>query len=144
MKLLDNKKLRMTYDVLETLQAGLELQGYEVKSLRKKLGSLDGSKVIIRGGEAFLVGSYIPAYQPANTPKSYDEHRTRRLLLNKEEIARLASEEQKTGLTLHPISLYNSHNLIKCEVAICKKLQKHDKRDKVKEEIERREIRLRE
>jgi tmRNA-binding protein len=56
----------------------------------------------------------------------------------------LAAEEQKTGLTLHPISLYNSHNLIKCEVAICKKLQKHDKRDKVKEEIERREIRLRE
>jgi SsrA-binding protein len=83
MKLVENKKLRLVYDVVDTLQAGLELQGYEVKSLRQKLGSLDGSKVIVRGGEAFLVGSYIPAYQPANTPKSYDEHRTRRLLLKK-------------------------------------------------------------
>ncbi|MEN9337798.1 MAG: hypothetical protein RIQ41_112 [Candidatus Parcubacteria bacterium] len=143
MKLVENKKLRLVYSVLETYQAGMELEGHEVKSLRKKLGNLDGSKIIIRGGEAFLVGSYIPPYQPANTPKSYDEHRTRRLLLSKEEIRRLASDEEK-GLTLHPISLYNSHNLIKCDVGVCKKLQKHDKRDKVKEEIERREVRLRE
>lgn len=143
MKLVENKKLRMTYDVIDTYQAGIELEGYEVKSLRARLGSLDGSKVIIRGGEAFLVGSYIPAYQPANTPKSYDDHRTRRLLLKKEELYSLAAKEE-SGLTLHPISLYNAHNLIKCEVAVCKKLQKHDKRDKVKEEIERREIRLRE
>jgi SsrA-binding protein len=143
MKLVENKKLRMVYDILETIPAGIELEGHEVKSLRAKLGSLDGSKVIIRGGEAFLVGSYIPPYQPANTPKSYDDHRTRRLLLKKEELYTLASKEE-TGLTLHPISLYNSHNLIKCDVAVCKKLQKHDKRDKVKEEIERREIRLRE
>mgnify|MGYP003441876459 FL=1 len=143
MKLVENKKLRMTYTVLDTYQAGIELEGNEVKSIRKKLGSLDGSKVIIRGGEAFLVGSYIPPYQPANTPTSYDEHRTRRLLLTKEEIKRLAIEEEK-GLTLHPISLYSFNNLIKCDVGVCKKLQQHDKRDKVKEHIERREIRLRE
>ena len=144
MKLVENKKLRLAYDVLHTYQAGMELEGHEVKSLRQKLGSLDGSKVIIRGGEAYLVGSYIPPYQPANTPKSYDEHRTRRLLLNKAELFELAQEEGKTGLTLHPISLYNTHNLIKCDIAVCKKLQKHDKRDKVKEQIDRREMRLRE
>lgn len=143
MKLVENKKLRLVYDVIDTYQAGIELEGHEVKSLRQKLGSLDGSKVIIRGGEAFLVGSYIPPYQPANTPKSYDEHRTRRLLLKKEELRVLAGKEE-TGLTLHPISLYNSHNLIKCDIAVCKKLQKHDKRAKVKEEIDRREMRLRE
>lgn len=143
MKLVENKKLRMVYDVIDTYQAGVELLGPEVKSLRQKLGSLDGSKIIIRGGEAFLVGSYIPPYQPANTPKSYDEHRTRRLLLKKEEVFMLAGKEE-AGLTLHPISLYNSHNLIKCDVAVCKKLQKHDKRDKVKEQIDRREMRLRE
>ncbi|MEZ0209099.1 MAG: SsrA-binding protein [Candidatus Paceibacterota bacterium] len=143
MKLVENKKLRMVYDVLDTYSAGIELEGGEVKSLRKKLGSLDGSKVIVRGGEAFLVGSYIPPYQPANTPKSYDEHRTRRLLLNKEEIGILAGKEE-SGLTLQPISLYNKGNLIKCDIGVCKKLQKHDKRVKVKEEIERREIRLRE
>ena len=131
----------MTYEVTETFQAGIELEGYEVKSLRQKLGSLDGSKVIIRGGEAFLVGSYIPPYQPANTPKSYDEHRTRKLLFNKAEIQRLANEEEKKTLTLHPISLYTKNNLVKCEVALCKKLQKHDKRENIKKDIARRELR---
>lgn len=141
MKLIENKKLTMNYTVLETFSAGMELSGSEVKALRSRLGSLDGSKVIVRGGEAFLVGSYIPPYQPANTPKSYDEHRTRRLLLNKSEIAELAQLEEKNDLTLHPISLYSKNNLIKCDVAVCKKLQKHDKRDKLKEEISRRELR---
>lgn len=141
MKLIENKKLRMTYDVIDTYQAGMELEGHEVKSLRNKLGSLDGSKVIIRGGEAFLVGSYIPPYQPANTPKSYDEHRTRRLLLKKDEIAKLAVIEEKKDLTLHPISLYIKNNLVKCEVALCKKLQKHDKRENIKKDIARRELR---
>lgn len=144
MKLVENKKLRLTYTVLDTYQAGLELAGYEVKSLRAKLGSLDGSKVIIRGGEAFLVGAYIPPYQPANTPKSYDDRRTRKLLLHKDEIAQLAQDEETGTLTIHPISLYNKNNLIKCEIGTCKKLQKHDKRDKVKEAIDRREMRLRE
>jgi SsrA-binding protein len=143
MKLVENKKLRMVYNVIDTYSAGVELEGGEVKALRQKLGSLDGSKVIIRGGEAFLVGSYIPPYQPANTPKSYDEHRTRRLLLTKEELFKLVQEEQNKDLTLHPISLYIKNNLIKCDIALCKKLQKHDKREKVKEEISRRETRLR-
>lgn len=134
----------MVYTVSETYQAGIELEGFEVKALRKHLGSLDGSKVIIRGGEAFLVGAYIPPYQPANTPKSYDEHRTRRLLLTKEEIAFLAQSEEKSDLTLHPISLYTKGSFIKCDVGVCKKLQKHDKREKVKEEISRREMRLKE
>ena len=140
MKLVENKKLRMTYDVQETYQTGIELEGHEVKSLRLKLGSLEGSKVIVRGGEAFLVGAYIPPYQPANTPKSYDEHRTRRLLLRKEEIARLAQEEEQ-GLTIHPISLYTIKNLVKCEIGVCKKLQKHDKRETIKKDIARRELR---
>lgn len=132
----------MNYEVMDTFQAGIELEGHEVKSLRNKLGSLDGSKVIVRGGEAFLVGSYIPPYQPANTSKSYDEHRNRKLLLNKNELQKLADEEEKKTLTIHPISLYTKNNLVKCEVALCKKLQKHDKREKVKEEISRREMRL--
>lgn len=141
MKLVENKKLRLTYTVIETYQAGIELEGFEVKALRGHLGSLEGSKVIIRGGEAFLVGAHIPAYQPANTPTSYDEHRTRKLLLTKSEIALLAQEEQKKDLTLHPISLYTKGSFIKCDIAVCKKLQKFDKREKVKEEISRRELR---
>lgn len=144
MTLVENKKLRLTYSVMETIQAGIELEGYEVKALRQKLGSLEGSKVLVRGGEAYLVGAYVPPYQPANTPKSYDEHRTRRLLLTKEEIASLAHTEDQKGLTIHAISLYTKGTFIKCDIALCKKLEKHDKREKVKEEISRREMRLRE
>lgn len=144
MKLVENKKLRLTYTVLETLQAGIELEGGEVKSLRNKLGSLDGSKVIVRGGEAFVVGMYIPPYQPANTRASYDEHRTRRLLLTKDQIVQFYQYEETQGLTIHPISLYLKNNLIKCELAVCKKLQKHDKREKVKQQISEREMKLRE
>lgn len=143
MKLVENKKLRLTYEVLDTYSSGIELEGFEVKALRQKLGSLEGSKVIVRGGEAFLVGAYIPPYQPANTPKSYDEHRTRRLLLTKEELHKLAAEEEKDNLTIHPISLYTNKNLVKCEVAVCKKLQKHDKRENIKKDIARRELRAR-
>lgn len=141
MKLVVNKKLTLTYSILETFETGIELLGHEVKSLRAHLGSLDGAKVIIRGGEAFLVGSYIPPYQPNNTEKGYDPHRTRRLLLSKEEIMTLVRKEESTNLTMHPVSCYTKKNLIKCEVALCKKLQKHDKRESIKKDIARREQR---
>ena len=110
-----------------------------MKALRNKQASLEGAKVIIRGGEAFLVGVYIAPYQAANTPKSYDPYRTRKLLLKKSEVMELYNLEQSKTLTLHPNSLYSTHNLIKCEVALCKKLQKHDKRESIKKDIARRE-----
>lgn len=141
MKLVDSKKLHLTYVITDTKEAGIELVGFEVKSLRKKQGSLDGAKIIVRGGEAFLVGAYIPAYQPANTPKSYDPYRTRRLLLTKEEIFDLYATEQAKTLTLAPHSLYLKGNLIKCEVAICKKKDVRDKREDIKKDISRRELR---
>ncbi|MFA5132160.1 MAG: SsrA-binding protein [Candidatus Paceibacterota bacterium] len=141
MKLVINKKLHLTHVILETFEAGVELFGFEVKSLRGKQGSLEGGKVIVRGGEAFLVGVYIPPFQPANTDKSYDPYRTRRLLLKKSEIVDLYANEQSKTLTLHPNSLYSVHNLIKCEVAVCKKKDSHDKREDIKKDIARRELR---
>lgn len=141
MRLVDNKKLGMTYTVTDTIQAGIELFGFEVKSLRQKLGSLDGARVIIRGSEAFLIGSYIPPYQTANTPKSYDPYRTRRLLLSKAEINKLGGLEQTKTLTLVPNSLYLTKNLVKCGVALCKKKNAGDKRENIKKDIARRELR---
>lgn len=141
MKLVENKKIGMTYVITETIQAGMELFGFEVKSLRQKLGSLEGSRVIVRGGEVFLVGSYIPPYQAANTPKSYDPYRTRRLLLTKAEIERLHGTEKAKTLTLVPSSLYLSKNLVKCGVALCKKKNTNDKREDIKRDIARRELR---
>jgi len=141
MKLIESKKLHLTHIITESFEAGMELFGFEVKALRKKLGSLNGAKVLIRGGEAFVVGVYIPAYQPANTPKSYDPYRTRRLLLKKSEVMELYNREQTKTLTLAPNSLYSTHNLIKCEVAVCKKKDSRDKREDIKKDISRRELR---
>jgi SsrA-binding protein len=141
MRLLESKKLHLTYVISDTKEAGIELFGFEVKSLRKKQGSLEGAKVIVRGGEAFLVGAYIPPFQPANTPKSYDSYRTRKLLLNKAEIFDLYNLEQSKTLTLAPHSLYLKNNLIKCSIAVCKKKNSQDKREDIKKDISKRELR---
>ena len=141
MKLVESKKLHLTYVITEAIEAGIELFGFEVKSLRAKLGSLDGAKVIVRGGEAFLVGAYIPPFQPANTPKSYDPYRVRKLLLTTTEIYDLYALEQAKNLTLAPHSLYLKNNLIKCEVAVCTKKNREDKREDIKKDISRRETR---
>ena len=140
MKLVLNKKWGLNYEIKEIIQAGIELFGFEVKSLRGKQGSLDGGRVIIRGGEAFLIGSFIPAYQPANTPKSYDPQRTRKLLLNKSEMEKIIRDEESQNLTTIPISLYLKGGLVKCEIALCKKKRKGDKRENIKKEISRREL----
>lgn len=141
MKLIESKKLHLTYVITDTYEAGIELFGFEVKALRAKQASLEGAKVLIRGGEAFLVGVYIAPYQAANTPKSYDPYRTRKLLFKKSELMELYSHEQSKTLTLAPNSLYSTHNLIKCEVAVCKKKDSKDKREDIKKDIARRELR---
>ena len=141
MRLIENKKLHLTYVLTDTYEAGVELFGYEVKALRNKLGSLEGAKVIVRGGEAYVVGMYIPPYQPGNTPKSYDPYRTRRLLLKKSELFDLYEIEKVKTLTLAPHSLYLKNNLIKCEISLCKKKQGSDKRENIKKDIAKREAR---
>lgn len=144
MKLIENKKLHLTHVITSTYEAGVELLGHEVKSLRNHQGSLDGSKVIIRGNEAFLVGAYIAPYQPKNTDGAYDPYRTRKLLLSKGELHELYEDEMSKTLTLHPISLYTKGNLVKCEVAVCKKKEKRDKRESIKKDIARRELKTHE
>lgn len=140
MNLVESKKLHLTYTITDTLEGGIELFGFEVKSLRKKLGSLEGAKIIVRGGEAFLVGAYIPPYQASNTPKSYDPYRTRKLLINKTQIVDLYEIEKQKTLTLAPHSLYLKNNLIKCEISFCKKKNTNDKREAIKKNIAKREI----
>ncbi len=133
MALIKNKKVHFDFEILKTFEAGLELLGYEVKSLRSKQGSLEGSHVVVRGDEAFLVGATIPPYQAANTPKSYDAERTRKLLLNKKELGELSDAESQRGLTIAPISVYNKGRNLKLEIAIAKGKKKRDKREVIKE-----------
>ncbi|MDO8566522.1 MAG: SsrA-binding protein SmpB [bacterium] len=132
MTLVEYKKATLKYAPIESFAAGLELTGQEVKSLRNKLGSLDGARVVVRGGEAFIVGMTIPAYQVANAPKKYDPERARRLLLTKKEIAYLYAAESKKGLTIIPLEVYNSKRLIKTRIAIVRGKKKEDRREDLK------------
>lgn len=132
MLLIEYKKARLKYAVIETYQAGLELSGTEVKALRAKTGSLDGSHVVVRGGEAYLVGATIPPYQVANTKKGYDPERTRRLLLSKKELHDLAKMEDKKGLTIVPLEVYTNGRLLKIRIAIVRGKGKGDKREDLK------------
>ena len=102
-----------------------------MKALRAKMGSLDGSRVLVRGGEAYLVGMTIPPYQPKNTPDTYVPDHTRRLLLSKKEIAELADAEAKKGLTIVPLEVYNNRYL-KVRIAIVRGKGKGDKREDMK------------
>ena len=86
-KYLRNKKATFNYEIVDTMSAGIQLQGFEVKAIKKNVGgSLEGSYVIIKDGEAFLVGAHIPEYQSGNTPSGYDSRRPRKLLLTKKEL----------------------------------------------------------
>ncbi len=137
----ENRKARFDYEVLEKYEAGIELLGTEVKSVRSGRMSLEGAFIIIRGGEAYLINSNIPPYQVNNTEKGYDPLRNRRLLLTKKEINELAGSEKNKSLTIVPISVYNKGRKIKMEVALVKGKKKFDKRETIKKRETDRELR---
>lgn len=139
--LIENKKATFNYEILEKFEAGVELFGYEVKSLRNKRGSLDGSYVGIRGNEAFLLGADIPPYQPRNRLEDYDSRRARRLLLSKSEIKTLIGKEKSKGLTLVPLSVYTKGRYIKVSIAVVRGKKKFDKRESIKKRDTEREVR---
>lgn len=141
MTLAENKKAFFDYEILERFEAGIELLGLEVKSLRAHGASLEGTHAIIRGGEAFLIQMNIPPFQVANTPKDYDPIRTRKLLLNKAELHQLANLEGGRGLTIVPIKVYNKGRLVKVEIAVAKGKKQFDKRQSIKKRESDRESR---
>lgn len=141
MSLVKNKKAHFNYEILEKTEAGIELLGFEVKSLKAGQGSLEGAHITLRGNEAFVINMQIPPYQPANTPNDYDPLRNRRLLLTKKEIASLSGEEKQKGLTIVPLSVYNKGRKLKLEIAVVRGKKKYDKRETIKKRDTDREIR---
>lgn len=141
MSLIKNRKASFDYEILEKYEAGVELLGFEVKSLKKGQGSLEGSHVTVRGGEAFVMNMQIPPYQPTNTPPDYDPLRNRKLLLTKKEIEELAKNEAQKGLTIVPLSVYNKGRRVKMEIAVVRGKKKYDKRETIKKRDTEREIR---
>lgn len=130
--LAQNKQAKFNYEILEKFEAGIELLGLEVKSIKAGQGRLLGSYIIIRGNEAFLIKAFIPPYQSENAPESYDPERPRRLLLTKKELLKLAQFDNKKGLTLVPISMYNKGRNIKVSFAVARGKKKTDKRQTIK------------
>ncbi len=141
MSLITNRKAHFHYDIKETYSAGLELFGFEVKSLRKGQGSLDGSHVTIRGREAYLVNSFIPPFQEKNAPVDYDPRRNRKLLLTSKEIEEIGKVEKTKGLTIVPISVYNKGRVLKIDIGVGVGKKKFDKRESIKKSNVERDTR---
>ena len=140
MSLIENKKAYFNYEIGEKFDAGIELFGFEVKSIKDKKGSLEGAYIIVRGGEAYLINAHIPAYQPANAPKDYDPYRNRRLLLTKKELVELSSVEKTKGLTIVPISVYNKKSKLKLSFGIGRGKKQADKRQSIKKRDTERDL----
>ena len=140
-KFAENRKAYFNYEILEKITAGIELLGFEVKAIKAGRISLDGSYAVIRGNEAFLIGSAVTSLQPKNTPKDYDERRNRKLLLTKKEIKKLAESEKQNGLTIVALSVYNVGHKLKVELGLAKGKKKSDKRESIKKRESDRDIR---
>jgi SsrA-binding protein len=137
---IDNRKAHFNYSIEETYEAGIELSGFEVKSIKNGSGNINSAFCIIRGGEAYIIGMKIPPYQPHNTDIGYDPERTRKLLLSKKEIKKLAEKDDIKGLTLVPLSLYSKGRYIKLSVAVARGKKTFDKREIIKKRESDREI----
>ena len=138
MEYCSNPKARFDYEILETIETGLVLEGHEVKAIKTGRASIKGSYVKILEGVPYLIGATISPYQPANTPKDYDSHRSRKLLLSKKEISAIIGTSQSHGLTLVPLKIYGKKGRLKLLVGIARGKKKYDKREALKrKDIER-------
>lgn len=143
---IDNKKAYFDYEILEKFEAGLALNGQEVKSLKTRGTSLPGTYIVLKqdktgSAEAFWVGANIPPYQPQNADKRYEEKRDRKLLLTREELRYLLGKSKERGLTLVPISVYTKKRKLKLEFGLAKGKKKFDKRETIKKRETERKIR---
>ena len=128
-----NKKARFDYHLEEKFEAGLALQGWEVKSLRAGKAQITDSYVLLKNGEAWLIGALITPLQTASTHFVVDPTRTRKLLLNRRQLNSLIGSVQQKGYTCVCLSLYWKGHLAKAEIALAKGKQEHDKRETEKE-----------
>jgi len=128
-----NKRAKFEYHLDQRIEAGLVLTGWEIKSIRDGRANLIDSYVVMKAGEAFLVGAHISPLMTACTHVVAEPRRERKLLLNKKEIARLFASSSQTGHTIVATALYWKGHRVKCEIALAKGKQLHDKRATEKE-----------
>lgn len=139
MSIVDNKKAFHDYFIEERYETGMVLEGWEVKSIRAGRVQLKEAYVIVRQGEVFLFGAHISPLPTASTHINPDPVRTRKLLLNAEEIKKLIGKVERAGYTLVPLNLHYTKGRIKCEIGLAKGKKQHDKRESEKQRDWQRE-----
>jgi SsrA-binding protein len=137
----ENRRATFDYEFTEKFEAGVEFRGNEVKSAKSGHFQIAGSQVLIRGGEAWLVNSHIPPYQPKNTPADYAEDRARKLLLTKNELKNITGALHDKSQRLIPLRAYLKNGFIKLELGIGRIRKKSDKREVIKKREHIREMR---
>lgn len=139
-RIAENKKAAFNYFFEEKYEAGMVLEGWEVKALRAGKVQLTDGYVVIRDGELYLIGCRIDPLRTASTHVNPQSERTRKLLLHKDEIRRLIGKVEQKGYTLVPINLHWKAGKVKCEMALAKGKAEHDKRDTIKDREGKREV----
>lgn len=139
MSIIQNKKARFDYFVEETYEAGMVLEGWEVKAIRDGRAQIKESHVIIRNGEIYLLNSHITPLLSASSHVKPDPTRTRKLLLKGPEINRLIGKVEQRGYSLVPLDFHYKNGRVKCEIALAKGKKQHDKRDTLKDKDWERE-----
>ena len=129
MSIAENRRAHFDYHLEERHEAGIVLQGWEIKAIRSGQVRLTDGYVIIRDGELYLIGCHINALRSASTHVSPEADRTKKLLMHKEEIKRLVGKVEQKGFTLVPLNLHYKGGRVKCEIALAKGKAEHDKRN---------------
>lgn len=137
---ISNRRARHEFHILEVVEAGLALQGTEVKSLRAGSASLEDAYVRVRGGEALLVGLNVAAYAHAGPLMQHDAKRDRKLLLHGRQVLRLAEHTRVKGNTAVPLAIYFKDGWAKCEVGLAVGKKHYDKRDAIRQRDQKRDI----
>ena len=139
-RIAENRKASFNYFFEERYEAGIVLQGWEVKALREGKAQLTDGYVVVRDGELFIIGLQINPLTTASTHVTTDATRLRKLLMHKDEIRRLVGKVEQKGYTLVPLNLHWKAGKVKCEVALAKGKAEHDKRDTIRDREGKREV----
>jgi SsrA-binding protein len=136
----DNRQARFNYEILETHEAGIELLGTEVKSIRAGQANLQDAYALVRNGELVLLNMYVAPHQTTGKYFNHEPRRTRKLLMHKSEIRKLAGSVSQKGLTLVPLRLYLDKGWVKVAIAVVRAKKLHDKREDIRKREDQRDM----
>ncbi|MBF2009505.1 SsrA-binding protein SmpB [Chlorogloeopsis fritschii PCC 9212] len=136
----DNRQARYLYEILETYEAGIQLTGTEVKSIRAGRVNLQDGYALIRNGEAWLINVHISPYTASGQYFNHEPRRTRKLLLHRQELRKLIGKVEQQGLTLVPLKMYLKRGWVKVSIALVRGKKLHDKREDIKKRQDQREM----